>query len=192
MFFNLLFPFFVIFFWVNINIIQTKDVKEYAPLFYGLHSDFGYSLWDAILCWCGVTPKSQGPTFTYYWNVWVIKDSDETVGICGLYSINETNEELWLGWLGMLESCRSRGIGEVTMRHLEAMAKEVGCQRIYSYVEKNNEKGMKFYYRNGFTRLSDAAEYWRANNIPQHIIDIDFSEADDHIIVKSIAHISGS
>ncbi len=157
---------------------QTKNIHNYKNIFEGLIDDFGYSYYHSILSWCEIIERKKSK----FWEVWLIYNAEGIViGICGLYSLTDNTENLWLGWFGIIKEYRNQGIGEKVLKSLEIKAKEVGCKNIYTYVDA---KGLplKFYYRNGFERVSDVDEFVHYNNLKMEY----FESPDDHVLKKNL------
>jgi GNAT superfamily N-acetyltransferase len=163
-----------------ITLKESIDIKEYKPVLEGLVSDFGYVFYHAILSYCEIIDEKWSDN--KYWQVRLIKNDNDVIGICGLYSLRENdNSELWLGWFGIIPEFRNQKIGESVLGELETLAKSVGCNTIFSYVNIDG-KPLKFYYRNGFTRVSTVGEYLKENNFEFDINE--FENMEDHVIKK--------
>lgn len=160
----------------NISFFQSKNVDDFKPIFRTLVSDFGYVYYDTILEWCGVI-KDENPPF--FWQVYLIKFNDETVGICGLYSLKQSTDELWLGWFGVIPEMRNKGIGHHVISFLKSKAKEQNCKSIYSYVDKNG-KPLNFYYREGFKLIGTVKDYIESNSD----VSLDSFESPNDFIIK--------
>ena len=164
-----------------ISLIQSREIRDYRKPLDGLVEDFGYVFYHAVLAWCDLIDTSIDKD---YWQVYLIQNDGETIGICGLYSLTpETRHELWLGWFGIIPECRSLGFGSEVLTQLEAKAKETGATDVYSYVDADG-KPLSFYYRNGYERVSTVEEYLANTG---HIFDPDnFESMDDHVIRKHL------
>ena len=114
----------------------------------------------------------------------LIKENKKTIGICGLYSLDENSkDELWLGWFGIIKEYRSKGHGSDVLKQLEIKAKEANAHTIYSYVNKKG-KPLDFYYRNGFKRVGTVKEYLEKTKFK--FDKENFEDLDDHVIKKKI------
>ena len=166
----------------DVSIFQSKDIRDYKLVLEGLVDDFGYNYYHTLLCWCGII--SPDKIFdTRYWQVWLVKVDGKNVGLCGLFAHYENSvEELWLGWFGMVPKYRNKGIGEQVLTFMTDTAKGLGTKRLMSYVDVAGAP-LNFYYRNGFTRLSSVKEY--LDNNPKASED-DFESLEDHVIVKNL------
>ncbi len=166
---------------LTVNFIQSRDIKEFSPIIRPLLPDFGAAFCQTILEWC----KLMDDAYDNFWEVWLVKDKNKTIGICGLYSLNgENTDELWLGWLGLVPEYRNKNIGKTIMQHLYKQANDVGCKKIFSYVDKEG-KPLSFYKREGFEIIGTVGQYLYDNKLSK--IDGDeFESMDDFVIMKEI------
>lgn len=161
-----------------INFKQSKNIRDYKTLISGLHADFGDNFYEAIKCWCKENEDDE------FWEVWLVKNDNKTIGICGLYSLEAGTKNLWLGWLGILSKYRNNGIGKELMQFLYAEANKVGCKHMYSYVDYKG-KPLSFYHREGFKQLGSVREF--LNTTKMKNIDKEmFEDMRDHVIVKKL------
>jgi len=157
--------------------IQSRNIRQYKCLTTGLMADFGESFKETMKMWCKCVDDGK------FWEVWLIKnDKKETIGVCGLYSLDFDTKELWLGWLGILPQHRNKGEGKEVMKFLCSIAKEAGCKKINSYVNKEG-KPLSFYYREGFTRIGSVKEYLKKKRIK---FNDNFEDIEDHVITKKL------
>ena len=158
-----------------ITYIQSKNISDYTILLDGLYSDFGSHLCHTILCWCGLMKSSK--SFYQFWQVWIVKQDDKTIGICGLYSLDDKVDTLWLGWFGILPELRNQRLGENVINYLKDTSIEVGASKLMSYVDQDG-KPLPFYQRNGFIVKCRVGEY-----VKEHNLDIsEFEDENDYII----------
>jgi hypothetical protein len=54
----------------EINLLNSKKLKDFKPLFRGLNDVFEADHYDAILEWCKFLDTSD----RYYWNVYIINN----------------------------------------------------------------------------------------------------------------------
>jgi len=166
-----------------ITFIQSRDIKDFRPLIDTLIPDFGTAFLYTILQWCGLATDTE--IETKFWEVWLIKEDNNVIGICGLYSLNPDNtDELWLGWLGLIPNKRNSGLGKKIMSHLYKESYFVGCKSIYSYVDEEG-KPLTFYKREGFEVLGTVREFLKNNNL-SYIDGDDFESPDDWVICKKL------
>lgn len=160
------------------KLIQSKNIKDYKEVLEGLIDDFGYTYWHSILRWCEIIDKKEE---TYFWQVFLIKVNDEIVGICGLYSLKEGTEELWLGWFGILSEFRNNGLGTEILGKLEKKAKKLNCKTLFVYVDFKG-KPLNFYYRNGFRDVSRVEEFIEKNSLTMD----EFENPADFVLKKDL------
>ncbi len=156
---------------------ESKEIHDYQPILEGLINDFGYSYYASILAYCGIIDKEVEHC---YWRKWLIRSGGKTVGMCGLYSMENDENELWIGWFGILPGFRGNGIGQDVLEQMIMHAKTIGCKRILSYVI--TEKALNFYYKSGFKRICSVKEYIRKH--PDY--KDNFDRKTDHIIQLDI------
>jgi GNAT superfamily N-acetyltransferase len=169
----------------KLSFVQTRNIYDYSEVLKPLKEDFDYVFYSTMLCWCKIIPSdnAQGDRL---WEVWLIKLGAKQVGICGLYTLHgvETTTELWLGWLGIVPELRNLKLGSQVMEHLYMYAKSVGCERIFSYVDKDG-KPLNFYNREGFDVIGTVGEY-----CDKHCLDNidggDFEDKQDFVIMKQL------
>lgn len=134
-----------------IKLVQSDNIHDYRSVLEGLTDVFNYDHYHAILAWCRIIDLEMRGPDAAFWQIWLIQDveSDKTIGICGLYSLDDSTEELWLGWFGILKEYRNGGIGQRALELMEAVAILEGCKSLWVYVGKDG-KPLPFYFRNGF------------------------------------------
>jgi len=94
------------------------------------------------------------------------------VGYC---SYAKQGDALKLEQLYLLSEHKGRGLGGLMLRHVESLARDFGCQRMFLQVAKGNKDAIAVYLRTGFV-IRDAVE-----------IDIgDGFVMDDYILEKAV------
>ena len=85
--------------------------------------------------------------FAYY----LICQNGDCAGIIGIYRYPEDPGSAWLGWFGILEHFRRKGLGSKALRMFEEMAKKQGYRfaRLYTDAD-HNEAAIAFYQANGY------------------------------------------
>ena len=161
--------------------IQSREIKDYSILLDGLYTDFGDHFCHTILCWCKLMEKQQQTQDPSFWEVWIVKQNNKTIAICGLYSLDNNIDTLWLGWFGIIPEFRHQKLGNEVIEYLKETAKNIGAIRIMSYVDSNG-KPLTFYKRNGFTVIGTVGEYIKENNLDLS----NFEKEEDYIIKYSI------
>lgn len=158
----------------------TRDINEFGPFLDDLMKDFGPVYLHTVLQWCRIIPSEEDN----FWKVWVIKKGRRSIGMCGLYALNHSAEELWLGWLGIHSEHRKHGLGQEVMQHLYKQARREGCVRIMSYVDRER-KPLNFYLREGFTVLGTVKDYMRKKRINKMDAET-FNNMNDIVIRKNL------
>ena len=67
---------------------ESREIKDYSILLDGLYTDFGDHFCHSILCWCKLMEKQQQTQDPSFWEVWIVKQNNKTIAICGLYSLD--------------------------------------------------------------------------------------------------------
>lgn len=159
---------------------QSKNIKDYRSILSGLQDEFGKEHYSYIYTWSGLT-ENDPEDIGKYWEVWLIKSDEKTIGICGLYSLyHNDNKELWLGWFGILPEHRRQGIGKITLDFMEHTGRQVGCQTLSTYV--SSDHAFKFYTSNGFEYITIVAQYL----LDHPDLRDYFGEPRDYVISKNI------
>lgn len=65
-----------------------------------------------------------------------INNTDDPIGVTGLYSKHENDEDIWLGFFGVLKDKRNFGFGTKILLDTENKAKELGYTTIRLYTNK--------------------------------------------------------
>jgi GNAT superfamily N-acetyltransferase len=144
----------------------------------GLSDDFGEPFKETMKLWCKKVDDGK------FWQVWIIKKDKETIGVCGVYSMDYETKTLWLGWLGILKEYRNKGLGKEVMSFLYSESKKLGAKRLNSYVDKHG-KPLSFYYREGFERIGNVKEYLTKKKLKKSEAE-NFENMEDHIITKRL------
>jgi len=85
-----------------------------------------------------------------------VYDSDELIGICGIWTLNKlyAGKHVEPDNVFIQEKYRSRGVGQLMMDYLFKYAKEIGCEGSEVNCYLVNEKGQKFWERQGYKPLA--------------------------------------
>lgn len=159
---------------------QSRNIGSYRQILDDLVEDFGPSVVHTMMVWCGLLTDTVHPN--KYWQVYAVETNNQSIGICGLYSLDERETVLWLGWFGILKSHRNLGLGNKILDKLLLTKLPYNCKKVYSYVPSHG-KPLPFYERFGFKRVSTVAEFLEAN--PGHDKS-DFGGLDDHVICLDV------
>jgi len=166
---------------------QSRSIADFRPLIDTLIPDFGYVFLHTVLQWCNLANDSwaERDGVGQFWEVFLLEDEGEVVGICGLYSLTPgSTEELWLGWFALVPEKRNGGRGREAMQFMYEKARTLGCKRLMSYVDKEG-KPISFYKREGFEVLGTVREFLDANSM-RKIDGDDFESPEDFVIQKNI------
>lgn len=81
----------------------------------------------------------------------LIFDKELCVGITGIYSYKNDNDNAWLGFFGIKEEYRNKGYGKKSLKMMEEYAKKLGFKYMRLFTDKtNNDKAINFYEVNGY------------------------------------------
>jgi len=163
---------------MSLSLKQSREIYDFKPILAGFVSDFGYVYWPAILEWCRLLAS---PDDRLFWQVWLVIENDSVIGICGLYSLADGADELWLGWFGILPQLRNSGRGSEALKLIESEAVKRGCKTLRTYVDKEG-KPIPFYVRHGFVRISSVGEF--CNQTGRGLEH--FESSDDHVMEKHL------
>lgn len=118
--------------------------------------DLGDRFLLSMLHWCGVGKRS---TPLDYWQVYLIRQSAITVGVCGLYrQIGMEKTVLWLGWLGIRLHFRRQGVAKKTVPRLVSLAQKQGAKELWVYTDAANEPAQQLYEKLNFERMGTAEQ----------------------------------
>jgi GNAT superfamily N-acetyltransferase len=163
--------------------VVSTDIYEYSPIFEGLEEDFGYKHWHSILVKCGVLEAGLSRKNKFK-EVWLIKKCNSVIGMCGLYSQKENStDELWLAWFGILPEYRRMRFGKKAIDFMEDYARSLGCVKLMAYVDYLG-KPLPFYYKCGFSLLGTVSGYIEAH--PELSVGQEFENLKDVIIWKNL------
>lgn len=82
---------------------------------------------------------------------YLAKDNDNYIGITGLYYYNFDKDSAWIGWYGVLNEYRNKGLGKELLKETATLARNKGFKylRLYTdYIENYN--AVKLYESMGF------------------------------------------
>jgi GNAT superfamily N-acetyltransferase len=110
----------------EIELVSTRNIEMFIPILREI--DFGDQFLLSMLHWCGI---GQRATLLEYWQVFLIRSKQETVGVSGLYRQPGMPAHLcWLGWFAIRPRFRRRGFGSAAIRSLESQARTINCKEI--------------------------------------------------------------
>lgn len=171
---------------MNIYVYNSKNIEDYKIIIRELYNDFGINFCHTILTYCDFI-EDPDKDKNMLWNIHILKTyketinplEDESIGICGLYSLDSKTENLWLGWFGILPNFRNLNLGTRALLFLKIQAKSLNCKNLYCYVDKSNESALRFYKRNNFHIISSVKEFTKNNNI-----SMDYFENPEDLVIK--------
>lgn len=169
---------------MNLSFEYSNKIEDYRSLIDTLVEDFDYVFIYTILQHCGLANNPYKDS-NQYWDLFIVKLEDETVGIGGLYSLKPNyTKSLWLGWLGIVPEHRNKNIGSSILDYIYEQAKLVECKEILSYVDKEG-RALNFYKREGFEVLGIVKKCLESNLIDPTELEEDVDEFD-YIVRKYI------
>lgn len=140
----------------TIKLIQSKNIYDYSEIMKNLKDDLGNELlWD-ILVWCGIINIDFDKN--NLWEIFIIKNATHNIGISGLFTMNPSKDEIWLGWFGVYRQFRNNGLGSSVLDFLIKSARERGYKKMMVYTQNNN-KATSLYLRKNFIKLSIVETY---------------------------------
>lgn len=139
-----------------IQLKDTQDVHEYRDIFEGFQSTFGEKHWWAILAYCNVIVGRDDA----FWRQYLIQDEElNTIGTCGLFSMRpDNNEELWLGWFGILKDFRHQNYATEALFKMKELALSLKCKRLLLYTDAKTGP-IEFYKKQGFSVIGTVEEF---------------------------------
>jgi len=146
-----------------IHLKNTQDVHEYRDILEGFQSTFGERHWWAILAYCNVILGRDNTLWLQY----LIQDEEfNTIGTCGLFSMHpDNNEELWLGWLGILEDFRHQNYATEALFKMKELALSLKCKRLMLYTDAKTGP-TEFYKKQGFSVVGTVKEFIESRKDP--------------------------
>lgn len=74
------------------------------------------------------------------------------VGVTGIYSYKGDFDNAWIGFIGIKEQYRNKGLGTKLLKQTEHYAKNMGFKYIRLFTDKlDNDLAISFYEKNGYT-----------------------------------------
>jgi len=118
--------------------------------------------------------KSVGYPFLKYW----IAIDVYPIGIIGLYEYLHYQYEpgtIWVGWFGVLESYRGKGIGRRLLQFIVDKSRSMGYHRLKLYTENNDPAADHLYNQFGFKTI-DVTELPHAPGIEYTIKELNYKK----------------
>ena len=135
-------------------LMQTRNIIDIIPLLQEL--EFGDKFSLSMLHWCGIGQRAYPLAF---WEVYIVKANEETIGVIGLYrQVHTPIGVAWIGWFGVRPSFRDRGLGTQMLRDLVKIAKEYKFKELWVFTDRENRGALRFYEQFGFINLGTVEE----------------------------------
>jgi len=85
-----------------------------------------------------------------------VYDSEELIGICGIWVLNKlyAGKHVEPDNVFVKEHYRNKGVGQLMMNYLFEYAKEIGCKGTEVNCYVTNEKGQRYWERQGYKPLA--------------------------------------
>jgi ribosomal protein S18 acetylase RimI-like enzyme len=134
--------------------LRTRNIELFIPILSEI--DFGDQFLLSMLHWCGI---GQRATPLEYWQVFLIRSKQETVGVSGLYrQPGMAAHVCWLGWFAIRPQYRRRGFGSAAIRSLVGEAQKINCREIWVYTDTEDRIARDFYISLDFEVMGSAHE----------------------------------
>ena len=135
-----------------VELIPSRDIEHFLPVLREI--DLGDRFLLSMLHWCGIGQRSSPLS---YWQVYIIRNTSEIVGVTGLYQRPETEKHIyWLGWFGIRPQWRRQRLGSESVRRVIEKAKERGGRELWVYTGAADQPAVRFYLSLGFEVLGTA------------------------------------
>lgn len=137
------------------ELIRIENLKEIYTSMAQLSSDmYNQSLNDTYII------KNLSKKYSQYSNFYICKEKEEIVGYCAFYTNKIHNDACFLSMLVVKNEYRNKGIGTLFINKIEEICKIKNIDTIELSVNKNNEKAIGFYTKEGFEIIkSDEIQY---------------------------------
>ena len=139
----------------TIDLVSTRQIELFIPILKEI--DFGDRFMLSMLHWCGIGRRS---TPLEFWQVFLIRSHQETVGVSGLYRHPGSPKGLcWLGWFAIRPKFRRHGFGSAAIHGIVDYARTMSCKELWVYIDSSDEVAKSFYASLGFEVLGSACNY---------------------------------
>ena len=82
----------------------------------------------------------------------LVFEKDKCIGVTGIYSYKNDHDNAWIGFFGIKEEFRNKGLGSKVLKLTEKYAKSNGYRFIRLFTDKlDNDIAINFYKKNGYT-----------------------------------------
>jgi ribosomal protein S18 acetylase RimI-like enzyme len=159
------------------KLIETYNIKDYEKIINSsLLSELGPGIINSIDRYCNKVKKDT------YWKMYLLNYNNENIGITGIYSLEDTLDELWLGWFGLNENYRGLKISEIMLQLTIIEAKKLNCNFLKLYTSKNNKIAQNLYKKYNFKFLHTVNE-----EVVKHQYNLNDFGFDDYELTKNIS-----
>jgi ribosomal protein S18 acetylase RimI-like enzyme len=139
----------------TVELVNTKEIELFLPLMREI--DFGDKFLLSMLHWCGIGHRSNP---LEYWQVFLVRSQNETVGVSGLYRQPGMPPDLcWLGWFAIRPKFRRRGLGSAAIDSLATHARMIDCKEIWVYTGADDHIARDFYISVCFEVIGPAHDW---------------------------------
>jgi GNAT superfamily N-acetyltransferase len=140
-----------------INAVFPDDLHSANPPELGLRKSL--SLWVNETSWHSITKGRDLARFDY----WVVLDeiTQKVIGLTGLYAFKDAVNEAWLGWFGVAEIARGKGLGKKLLEWTMNKAREEGYTvfKLYTTTDPNEAAAQKLYENLGLKVVQEVEEH---------------------------------
>lgn len=161
------------------KLIESYDINDYDKIINSSlvsMDELGPGINNSIYKYCNKILKNK------YWRIYLLNYNNENIGITGLYSLEDTLDELWLGWFGLNENYRGQKIGEIMLQLTIIEANKLNCKFLKLYTSKSNVIAQKLYKKFNFEFLHNVET--EINEKQYNLDDFGF---DDYELTKDIS-----
>ncbi len=139
------------------ELIVSRSAEKFLPLFRGI-PELGDPFLLSMLHWCRIGKRS---TELKYWEVYITRQSNQSVAVSGLYQRPETApSDAWLGWFGVVIEKRRKGVGSWCLRATQDKAEQQAISRLLVYCDASASAVHSFYRQHGFKLVGLASKHF--------------------------------
>lgn len=132
-----------------IQIQNQSDLEKCFPILKELRPHL--SLEDYLTMYAEAHEQNQ-------YEIVAIKQSNQIVAVMGFRFMTDfvRGRHLYIDDLIITEKVRSKGLGAELLKHAESIAQHKNCKTLRLCTGVENERGMKFYEKNGWSKRAYA------------------------------------
>lgn len=129
------------------DLIQSRNLADFIPVLQSL-PELGEPFYLAMLRWCGIGVPDEDLRF---WEVYLLRRDNEICGVSGLYQRQQADpDDVWLGWFGVSDVIRDRGLGTKLLHLTLSEAKSLEYGRVLVHCNFGATAAQAFCMANGF------------------------------------------